>query len=223
MTKAAICIWNNVADGRHADYDEWYLAEHFPQRLGHPGFRTGRRYVADSGTHRYFTLYEIDSIETGSSGAYLDSMNSPSAWSQKMMPALIDMTRCVCRVAFSAGYGIGGALACVQVRQNAQDAASGLQRIIDEDLNSLTKLPSVAQIKLLETDGDATNVNTSEKKLRKKTDDQVTWILLVETGTTEAALLLAQQLQQSITLKVSGIEEVKISTYRLTYHRRGEA
>ena len=42
----------------------WHLHEHMPERVGIPGFRRGRRYIAaDAATHpEFFTLYEADTM-----------------------------------------------------------------------------------------------------------------------------------------------------------------
>jgi len=43
----------------------WHIKEHIPERVGIPGFRRGRRYVAlTPETHpEFFTLYETDTMQ----------------------------------------------------------------------------------------------------------------------------------------------------------------
>ena len=47
--KGALAIWNGIADGVDADFIEWHVKEHMPERVGLPGFLSGRRYTAIDG------------------------------------------------------------------------------------------------------------------------------------------------------------------------------
>lgn len=38
-----LAIWNDVAPGRDADFNEWFQSEHLAERLAVPGFLFGRR------------------------------------------------------------------------------------------------------------------------------------------------------------------------------------
>ena len=63
LGQAALVMWWDIAPGGDADFHEWHAREHFPERLGVPGFLRGRRYVVEDGEPRYFTLYELDRLE----------------------------------------------------------------------------------------------------------------------------------------------------------------
>ena len=41
-----LAIFNNVAHGREAEFEEWFQHEHLPERIAIPGFLMGRRYEA---------------------------------------------------------------------------------------------------------------------------------------------------------------------------------
>jgi hypothetical protein len=41
-----LSVWNNIAPDVEDFYKRWYMSEHFPERLGVPGFLRGRRYAA---------------------------------------------------------------------------------------------------------------------------------------------------------------------------------
>jgi hypothetical protein len=84
------------------------IRQHVPERLSIPGFRRGRRFVAMEGGPEFCTLYEADGPEDVSGKAYLERLNAPTEWTQRMMPAFRNMARSVCRVAYSAGVGEGG-------------------------------------------------------------------------------------------------------------------
>jgi antibiotic biosynthesis monooxygenase (ABM) superfamily enzyme len=41
-----LAIFNNVAPGREAEFEEWFQHEHLQERLAVPGFLLGRRHEA---------------------------------------------------------------------------------------------------------------------------------------------------------------------------------
>src|SRR5436309_2967271 len=56
-----LAIFNNVAPGREADFEEWFQHEHLEERLRVPGFLIGRRHEAIVGQPRYFNFYVTQS------------------------------------------------------------------------------------------------------------------------------------------------------------------
>ena len=44
-----IAIWHDVLPEAKDEFYEWHSREHMPERVGIPGFRRGRRYLAVSG------------------------------------------------------------------------------------------------------------------------------------------------------------------------------
>jgi hypothetical protein len=41
-----LAIFNNVAPGREAEFEEWFQHEHLAERIAVPGFLLGRRHEA---------------------------------------------------------------------------------------------------------------------------------------------------------------------------------
>ena len=106
--KGILSIWNDM-DVEHQDfYEQWYMNEHFPERLGVPGFRRGRRYEAVEADRRYFSFYELDSPEVLFSEAYLARLNAPTAWTQRIMSVWKGMFRTVCERLERKGSALGG-------------------------------------------------------------------------------------------------------------------
>ena len=58
-----VAIWHDLLPEAKDDFYEWHNREHMPERVGIPGFRRGRRYIAVEGTPEFFNLYEADSPE----------------------------------------------------------------------------------------------------------------------------------------------------------------
>ncbi|MDP3604297.1 MAG: hypothetical protein Q8R59_00960 [Polaromonas sp.] len=103
--QAAIAMWWNMAPEHREEFEHWHSHEHFPERLGIPGFLRGSRWSSVDGGDGFFIMYELDAYETLSSEAYLSRLNRPTPWSTKMMPHHRDMVRSQCRVISSVGGG----------------------------------------------------------------------------------------------------------------------
>ena len=73
-----LAIFNNVAPGREAEFEEWFQHEHLAERIAVPGFLLGRRYEALSGQPRYLNFYLTQSAAVLKSTAYLERLDNPS-------------------------------------------------------------------------------------------------------------------------------------------------
>lgn len=113
--QGVLAIWNDVRDGRAADFEFWYRGEHFPERLAVPGFRIGRRFEAVAGAPHYFCYYLTDTPEVLTSAAYIERLNNPTPLTRTMMSEVfLSMNRTVCRRIRRFG-DLAGAL-CVTAR-----------------------------------------------------------------------------------------------------------
>jgi hypothetical protein len=123
---AFLALWNDIARAREPEYDQWHTLEHVPERVSAPGFRGARRY-ANRGRehHRYFTLYEVDSLAAFETAEYRDLLERPTPWSAAMRPDFANFLRATCAVAMSRGYGIGAAIACLCPPPGTPDEALG--------------------------------------------------------------------------------------------------
>jgi hypothetical protein len=86
-----------------ADFEDWHAHEHFPERLGIPGFRRATRWSCADGGDGMFVMYELDSHEVLASPEYAARLNSPTPWSTRLMPHHRNMIRSQCHVLESEG------------------------------------------------------------------------------------------------------------------------
>jgi hypothetical protein len=108
LGRAAMLLFFDIAPEAIAEHDDWHTHEHLPERLSIPGFVRGTRWVSlRGGQPRYFVIYEVRDIGVLTSAAYLERLNNPTPWTQKMMPSYRGMTRGFCAVRGSAGSGLG--------------------------------------------------------------------------------------------------------------------
>ena len=106
--QGVLAIWNDVRDGREADFEFWYNNEHFPERLAVPGFTIGRRYEAVSGAPRSFCYYFTDAPNVLNSAAYIERLNNPTPLTRSIMSdAFLNMNRTICRRVRRFGCGCG--------------------------------------------------------------------------------------------------------------------
>ena len=122
---AFLALWNDVDPARDAEYNDWHTQEHVPERVGIPGFLSGRRYVAaERSVDRYFTLYEVDALCAFAGPGYADVVARPTAWTLAMRASFRNFQRHPCATVYSSGTGIGGSVATF--RFAADDAAAAL-------------------------------------------------------------------------------------------------
>src|SRR6478672_1370628 len=99
-----LAIFNNVASGREAEFEEWFQHEHLAERIAVPGFLIGRRHEAISGQPRYFNFYLTRSTQVLKSAAYLGRLDQPTPMTRTVMSEIFkDMIRTVCHRTFRLG------------------------------------------------------------------------------------------------------------------------
>ena len=112
LGSAAMVLSFDMDPAAAEEHDDWHTREHLPERLSIPGFVRGSRWAALQGGPRYLVLYEVADIEVLRSSAYLERLNNPTPWTQKIMKSYRDMRRGFCRVVRAPGRGLGGATSC---------------------------------------------------------------------------------------------------------------
>jgi hypothetical protein len=128
---AFLALWNDIEPARDGEYNLWHTREHVPERLSVPGVLSGRRYVGrDAAVHRYFTLYELDSLAVLASQPYKALVDGPTPWSRSMRPSFRNFLRYPCTTALSLGRGTGGALATLRFGE-ASPPPAAIERLFD--------------------------------------------------------------------------------------------
>ena len=125
-----LAIFNNVAPGREAEFEEWFQHEHLAERIAVPGFLIGRRHEAISGQPRYFNFYVTQSVEVLKSAAYLGRLDAPTPMTRTVMSEVFkDMIRTVCRRTFRLGAMRGTSV--VTARFGERPAETALKAAIE--------------------------------------------------------------------------------------------
>ena len=133
LGSAAMLLWYDIVPEQIAEHDDWHTREHFPERVGIPGFIRAQRWVASSPGSRYFIMYEVTDIGVLSSAPYLERLNNPTPWTRRMMPSYRGMVRGFCKLESTHGSVLG--TTGVTVRYSAAPGLEdGLRGWLDGDL-----------------------------------------------------------------------------------------
>lgn len=109
---AFLALWNGFDPALLDEYECWHTFEHMPERLSVPGFLSAKRYAADDGENRrFFTLYEIETLDVLETSAYQQLVDEPTSWSAEMRRSFRGFRRYPCRRVAMAGYGLSGTVA----------------------------------------------------------------------------------------------------------------
>ena len=173
-TQGVLAIWHDIRAGQEPAFEDWYKNEHFPERLGVPGFRLGRRYEAVSGAPRYFCSYLGDTPETFGSAAYIARLNNPTPLTRRiMLDAFLNMNRTVCRRVHRSGALIGA------FSVTARFGASIDQARVLPMLEALARAEGIARCELWVA-ADPGGASAAEEQLRGR-DAKIAACIVVET------------------------------------------
>ena len=206
MGEGALVNWGGVVAEHEDDYNMWHSREHMPERLAVPGFRRGRRGMAGEGTPdslKYFMMYEATDAEVFVSAPYLARLDDPTLWTRRILSAYVEPSRTVCRVIASAGFGVGGWLATLQLagleRDDLRAWAAG------DWIGAMMAENGILGAHALEGDARIGQQPTAEKRFRESRGDRdrtVEFALLVEgfdhEPTRRAATMLDERVERDL-------------------------
>jgi len=107
LGRAAMLLWYDIIPEQIAEHDDWHTRQHFPERVGIPGFIRAQRWVSGLPGSRYFVVYEVSDVDGLSSAAYLERLNNPTPWTSRIMPSFRGMVRGFCKLDSSYGSVLG--------------------------------------------------------------------------------------------------------------------
>lgn len=212
--EAVVAIWNGITEEGRAEFYAWHLHEHMPERVGIPGFRRGRRYIAaDAATFpEFFTLYETDTMQVLQGQDYANRLNAPTPWTRSATSHFRDTFRSLARVLESRGPGMGGAM--LTVRYDIEEPEALLPII-----RAAAEAPRVTGAHLCVADRAASGVKTAEAQGRTDIGEPPAQFLMIE-ATDVAAL---SDLAPEGALWAAGAVQITRGTYVLEYTRNKTA
>ena len=91
--RGLLAVWMDIPAQIEEDFNHWYNEEHIAERVGIPGFLSGRRYFSLEGTPRYIALYETVDAQVLKSEIYRAVLNNPTVWTKNIQPHFQNFVR----------------------------------------------------------------------------------------------------------------------------------
>jgi hypothetical protein len=206
-----VAIWHDIVAEGQAEFYEWHNREHMPERMGIPGFRRGRRYVAVDGAPQFFCFYEGDDLSVVAGPAYFERLNNPSEWTRKMMPFFRNMSRSVCSVRYSEGPGEGGFIGTLRFSASNKSEEELIQTI----LPAAGDAGGVVGVHFCTSDGAASNIPTVEKTFRKSTDMCPPYTIMIEGSSAQNVRDAAERVLRNLSADL-GVYQLENTRSNLT-------
>ena len=223
LGKGVAAIWHNVAPDIQSDYNHWHCSEHMPERVGIEGFLRGRRYDAIDGRPQFFHFYETTTAAVLTSPAYMQRLNNPTSWTQKIGPHIKDNNRTLSQVVHSIGCGVGAAILTVRMVATDNRETDFFRWVSQELFPLINNKPGVVAAHLLKGYKRASDTETEEKAMREKPDEIADWIIFIEAIDEKTLLKIwtNECLSEKLLIK-NGAASASIGTYKLHFSLSSE-
>ena len=211
--EAVVAIWNDIpADTREQFYD-WHINEHMPERVGIPGFRRGRRYIAiDAATRpEFFTLYELDTMQVAQGTDYANRLNDQTPATAHVTARFQNTFRALSRVLVSHGPGGGGVM--LTIRFGCDDAHIPALKAL---VRAAGQAARITGAHFCQGDAAASSVRTVETRGRTDIQTPPDCFLMIEATDAEA---LSQIMLDRAMTGAGATGPFERGLYRLEYTR----
>ena len=211
--EAVVAIWNDIAPEARESFYDWHTNEHMPERVGIPGFRRGRRYIATTPDTRpeFFTLYEADGMQVLQGTDYANRLNDPTPGTRTNTQQFRDTFRALSRVLVSHGPGAGGTLMTIRF-DCPPDRLLGIRALV----RATAEAPRMTGAHLCQGDAATSAVRTTETQGRSDIQEPPTCFILVEATDPDA---LTHILADRSLLGAGAVGPFLRGVYQLQYTR----
>jgi hypothetical protein len=209
MHKGVLAIWNDCLPEAEKQYEDWYMNQHLPERVGVPGFRIGRRYDALAAEPRYFTFYDTETPEVLWSDAYRQRLANPTVETAEIMKNFRSMNRTVCRRVSQTGHFVAGCVVTVRLEQLPEDVAQ-----LQEALMSSTGVTGAESWEAVEV---PEAVDSVESKYRISRDETIGAAMIFHVMREQDALDASDILSRAFG------DQAQIGAYQLLCELRAES
>ncbi|MFP3558075.1 DUF4286 family protein [Paraburkholderia sp. SIMBA_049] len=194
MVHGLLAIWSTIQEDVETDYLHWLTREHIFERVSVPGFISGRAYrKRDSAPSEYLIVYTLDDLSVVSSAPYIERLNNPTPWTQRIMPHLQHFRRGGGAMIAQAGHpgAFGSRLAVARC-----DAPP--PKLEQDALNGIAAIDRMTQTWIMTVASDATSIETREKSMRTGAEGIFKGMVAIE-ALDDAALNQAAHAVQQLT------------------------
>lgn len=218
MTNAIMAVWGDASPEVDAEFSEWYLRQHIPERVGQPGWRVGRRYrKLEPGLHQYLATYGIDDVSYFDHPVYRNSLDNPTEWTQKMMPHFQNFIRAACRVRFSSGEATGGYILTARFTPPDGQEEDVARAISGQVLHDIRELAGVTRVQLWQSDAERSLVATKEQEIRTSAEGEAPFTAVIEAYSRESLDNALGESSLESVLYGKGVRDLALGTYQLMF------
>ena len=220
LGKAAVAMWWHVPPDRRAEFEDWHVHEHFPERLSIPGFRRGSRWAGVAAPESFFVMYELATYDVLTSQPYRERLNAPTPWSLQMMPLHCGMMRSQCLVTESFGGGVAGFVLTIRISPQPGRGAE-LQQPLRSVLSTLPARVGVTGGHLLITR--TPEAAATKEQVIRGADGVADWIILAFGYDLDALhAVQANELSATALVKAGAEPQQTATAHRLSFAMTGE-
>jgi hypothetical protein len=195
--KGFLAIWCEIGAEDLADYRAWITKEHIADRTFLPGWNGARFCVDVTNELAHFFLYATENKDVFSAQPYLNVLNNPSPWTNRIMPKFGPFDRALGEQLFKLGNGFGSYMMVSRIKDESSidlaDIKSKFAKFMD--------MPDIVSVRLMKLDRSATDIKTQEKTMRKGAEGDFHYLLVIEAisekGGTNAQNHVAQILKDA--------------------------
>lgn len=209
MDTGILAIWNDCLSEAETQYEDWYMGQHLPERVGVPGFRIGRRYQAVAADLRYFTYYDTETPEVLWSDAYRERLANPTLETAEIMQYFRNMNRTVCQRVSQMGQFVAGHAVTARLNKLPDDVA--------ETQSALLKATGVTGAEAWQAVEVPNAETTVESKYRDGPDEAVGAALVFHVMREQDALDTCDMLSRALG------DQAQIGAYQLLCELRAES
>lgn len=189
-----------------ADFNEWYIREHMPERVLLPGFNRGRRFQSIGEGPKFLAIYETTDRGALSSESYLKLVRNFDARSRGFVPRFQSASRTVSIVRTSEGLGEGGVMGLIGFQSQSERASTTRKNAAKTLIQTLVQTPGVVAAHLLEIDDEA--LTHSRQGHLRQGDIVLPWTLLVEVIDSQAYERALREHLNTEALEGIGVETI---------------
>ena len=195
--KGFLAIWCEIGAEDLADYRAWITKEHIADRTFLPGWNGARFCVDVTNELAHFFLYATENKDVFSAQPYLNVLNNPSPWTNRIMPKFGPFDRALGEQLFKLGNGFGSYMMVSRIKDESSidlaDVKSKFAKFMD--------MPDIVSVRLMKLDRSATDIKSQEKTMRKGAEGDFHYLLVIEAisekGGTNAQNHVAQILKDA--------------------------
>lgn len=213
--KAVLLTWTDIPEADEDAFNEWYNREHVRDRVrAVPGFISGRRFIATSGSPKYLALYETDSAAVLRSEAYLALITNPDERSRHFIMRFRSPIRTLAHVSVAVGEAEGGMLGVRPLTPATSDPQKVRAVLANDIMPAMLRMPGIVAVRLIERIPPDEALSTARHV--RQGDRSLKWALLAEAVDTQALIAAFARLDDA--LRSAGAEpEMESVTLRQIY------